>query len=150
MTKPALETRKPWPGVETARRRIMSANRRRDTGPELRLRSSLHRSGLRFRVDLPIPVPGRRPIRPDVVFTRPRVAIFLDGCFWHGCPEHGSIPKTNAAYWLSKIARNRERDHQTDRLLGEAGWVVVRIWEHESMEQATSRVFEALVARQSS
>jgi DNA mismatch endonuclease, patch repair protein len=149
MTQHALGGREPWPGVTAERRRIMAANRRRDTGPELRLRSSLHQRGLRFRVDLPIPVPGRRPIRPDVVFTRARVAVFLDGCFWHGCPEHGSAPKRNAAYWLPKIARNRERDDQADRLLEEAGWAVVRIWEHESVEQATSLVINVLADRHS-
>lgn len=147
MATPARGAREPWPGVTPERRRIMAANRRRDTAPELQLRSSLHERGLRFRVDLPIAVPGRRPIRPDVVFTRARVAVFLDGCFWHGCPEHGSAPKTNRAYWQPKIARNRERDDQADRLLTESGWVVVRIWEHESLEQATSLVIKALADR---
>lgn len=126
----------------------MAANRRRDTVPELQLRSSLHRRGLRFRVDLPVQVPGRRPIRPDVTFTRVRLAIFLDGCFWHGCPEHGSTPETNAAYWLPKLERNRERDRQADRLLTDAGWAVVRIWEHEPHQEAVRRVIEALAARE--
>lgn len=125
----------------------MAANRRRDTAPELRLRSALHRRGLRFRVDLPITVLGRRPIRPDIAFTRLRVAVFLDGCFWHGCPEHGSAPKANASYWLPKIARNRERDRQADRLLRDAGWTVVRIWEHEPVGDAAKRVIHALAGR---
>ena len=136
--------RDPWPGVPADRRRIMAANRRRDTSPELRLRSALHARGLRFRVDYPIRVPGRRPIRPDVVFTRARVAVFVDGCFWHGCPDHGTLPKSNAEYWVPKLARNRERDEQADRLLADAGWHVVRIWEHEKIQDATARVLAML------
>jgi len=127
----------------------MAANRRRDSAPELRLRSALHRHGLRFRVDFPIAVPSRRPIRPDIAFTRARVAVFLDGCFWHGCPEHGSVPKANTSYWLPKIARNRDRDREADRLLAAAGWLVVRIWEHESLEDAITLVMEGLAERSS-
>jgi DNA mismatch endonuclease (patch repair protein) len=144
MSDPQTRSRDPWPDVPPERRRIMAANRRRDTGPELRLRSSLHRDGLRFRVDYPIPVHGRRPIRPDVVFTRTQVAVFLDGCFWHGCPEHGSAPAANASYWAPKIARTRERDREADRLLSEAGWTVVRVWEHVPLGEATRLVHEAL------
>lgn len=118
----------------------MAANRRRDTLPERRLRSSIHRLGMRFRVDLPIRVPGRRPIRPDIVFTRARIAVFLDGCFWHGCPEHGSMPKSNQQYWAAKIERNRKRDAEADLLLEEAGWTVLRFWEHESPETAAATV----------
>jgi DNA mismatch endonuclease, patch repair protein len=143
-----METRRgprdPWPGVPAARRRIMAANRRRDTSPELLLRSALHRSGLRFRVDFPIPVPSRRPIRPDVVFTRCRLAVFLDGCFWHGCPVHGAPPRSNLSYWLPKIAATRARDARADQLLQEAGWTVVRIWEHDPVGAAVERVGEAL------
>jgi DNA mismatch endonuclease, patch repair protein len=122
----------------------MAANRRRDTGPELRLRSELHRTGLRFRVDMPIEVPGRRPIRPDIVFSRLRIAVFVDGCFWHGCPEHGAPPKSNTSYWIPKIAATRDRDRRADRLLAEEGWRVVRIWEHESLDDAVGLVREAL------
>lgn len=122
----------------------MAANRHRDTSPELALRSALHARGLRFRVDYPIRVPGRRPIRPDVVFTRARTAVFVDGCFWHSCPQHGTLPKSNEDYWLPKLARNRERDEQADRMLADAGWHVVRIWEHESVGDAIERVLEAL------
>jgi DNA mismatch endonuclease (patch repair protein) len=124
----------------------MAANQRRDTNPELRLRSRLHGLGYRFRVDFPIPVPGRRPVRPDIAFTRMRVAIFLDGCFWHGCPEHWSAPKSNVEYWIAKIERNRERDRQADFLLVEAGWLVVRIWEHEPLRTAAQRVIQAVEA----
>lgn len=118
----------------------MAANRRRDTGPELRLRSALHRVGLRFRVDMPIAVPGRRPIRPDIAFTGARVAVFVDGCFWHGCPEHGSTPKANSSYWVPKIAKTRQRDAETDELLRDAGWTVIRFWEHTQPAEAATIV----------
>src|SRR5436305_15111497 len=104
MKKPVFE------GVPDARRRIMTANRRRDTGPELAVRSALHARGLRFRVDLPVRPASGRPIRPDVVFTRQRLALFIDGCWWHGCPEHGTRAVTNADYWGPKIDANRERE----------------------------------------
>jgi DNA mismatch endonuclease (patch repair protein) len=122
----------------------MASNRHRDTSPELALRSLLHGLGLRFRVDYAIRLDGRRPIRADVVFTRQRVAVFVDGCFWHSCPLHGSQPKTNADYWRPKLQGNRERDDLYTRLLEEAGWRVVRIWEHEPAPEAAARVVEAL------
>ena len=125
-------SRDPWLGVPLSRRKIMAANRRRDTAPELKLRSDLHRRGLRFRVDYPIRIEGLRPIRPDIVFSSARVAVFVDGCFWHGCPEHGSAPRTNSSYWLSKLAQTRARDRRTSNVLREAGWTVVRIWEASS------------------
>jgi DNA mismatch endonuclease (patch repair protein) len=127
----------------------MASNRRRDTRPELRLRSLLHGLGRRFRVDYPISVPGRRPVRPDIAFTRLRIAVFVDGCFWHGCPQHWSPPKSNREYWTGKIARNQARDRLADRLLGEAGWIVIRIWEHEQPEQAAEPVLLALGRRES-
>src|ERR1700732_2927625 len=96
----------PWLGVPEVRREIMRANRRRDSAPERALRSALHRAGLRFRVDFPIRTPGARPVRPDVVFPARRIAVFVDGCFWHGCPEHGTWPATNEAYWMQKIQAN--------------------------------------------
>lgn len=138
------KAREPWPDVSPLRRRIMAANRRRDTNPELELRSALHRQGLRFRVDVPIPVPGRRPIRPDIAFTRARLAVFLDGCFWHGCPTHGSAPSANASYWCAKFARTKSRDEETNGLLRDAGWGVLRIWEHEPVESATKMVLATL------
>jgi DNA mismatch endonuclease (patch repair protein) len=95
-------------------------------------------------VDLPIVVPGRRPIRPDIVFTRRRIAVFIDGCFWHGCPEHGSQPQANAEYWGSKLRRNHERDEEADRLLAEAGWKVLRIWEHVAVREAESLVLRSV------
>jgi DNA mismatch endonuclease, patch repair protein len=125
----------------------MAANRRRDTAPELRIRSLLHASGLRFRVDRPIVVTGRRPIRPDIVFVRPRVAVFVDGCFWHRCPEHGSLPRSNRSYWQEKLARNVIRDRETDTRLTEAGWRVIRIWEHEDPVLASERVRQEVWSR---
>lgn len=122
----------------------MQSNRRRDTGPEKSLRSALHGLGLRFRVDLPIALEGRRPVRPDIVFTRSRVAIFVDGCFWHGCPEHFAAPRSNRTYWGPKIARNVERDSEVTAALTSSGWHVVRVWEHELLSVSTAAVLDAL------
>jgi DNA mismatch endonuclease (patch repair protein) len=108
------------------------------------IRSALHQQGLRFRKHA-IPLKGLR-CRADIVFPRERVAVFVDGCFWHGCPEHGRRPKTNPAYWDAKIARNAQRDSRNNALLQEAGWEVVRVWEHEPVETAAARI-EALVRR---
>ena len=124
----------------------MRANRRRDTAPEKRLRSALHRMGWRFRVDFPIQA-GERRVRPDIVFTRTRVAIFIDGCFWHSCPEHAQQPKSNAQYWESKLRRNVERDLQDTLSLERAGWDVVRIWEHEPIDKAVSAIQTILASR---
>jgi DNA mismatch endonuclease (patch repair protein) len=110
----------------------------RDTPPERALRSALHRLGLRFRVHVR-PVPGL-PRRADVIFPRARVAVFVDGCFWHGCPVHGTWPKANAEWWRAKIESNRARDADTDRRLTEAGWTVVRVWEHEDPDGAARQV----------
>jgi DNA mismatch endonuclease (patch repair protein) len=108
----------------------MRSNTSRDTKPELRLRRALHASGLRFIVDAPLPVPGVRR-RADAVFPRARVAVFMDGCFWHGCAIHFRPVNVNADYWNPKIKRNMERDRQTDAMLADLGWHAVRIWEHE-------------------
>lgn len=116
----------------------MSRLGQRDTAPELALRSELHRRGLRFRVDRR-PVPGIRT-RADVVFPSAQVAIYVDGCFWHGCPEHGTMPKANSGFWGPKLARNQERDREIDSALSAAGWTVVRIWEHEDPLDAADRV----------
>jgi DNA mismatch endonuclease (patch repair protein) len=123
----------------------MQANKGRDTKPELALRSAAHALGLRYRVSTrPLPAIRRTA---DMVFTRARVAVFMDGCFWHGCPEHHTKSATNAAYWAEKVRRNRERDAETDRLLTEAGWRVIRIWEHEDPCQAAVRVAEEIRGR---
>jgi DNA mismatch endonuclease (patch repair protein) len=120
----------------------MQGNRKRDTRPELALRSELHRRGLRYRIDAK-PLDGLR-CRADIVFRRQKVAVFVDGCFWHGCPEHGTSPRTNPSYWSAKIARNVERDRRNDAELGAAGWAVVRVWEHEAPANAADRISRLL------
>ncbi|MGQ2911093.1 very short patch repair endonuclease [Aeromicrobium sp.] len=116
----------------------MSRLARTDTAPELALRRELHSRGLRYRVQLH--VPGNRRRRIDIAFTRARVAVLVDGCYWHGCPEHGTRPRTNREWWDWKIQRNRDRDTDTNRLLDEAGWTVVRVWEHEDPAAAADRI----------
>ncbi|MCJ1696094.1 very short patch repair endonuclease [Rathayibacter caricis] len=129
------------PGVT----RSMRANRSRDTKPELALRKILHSRGLRYRVDH-APIHGVRR-RADVVFTRLRIAVFVDGCFWHGCPEHATVPKSNADYWVPKLQRNIERDRETDAVLMSQGWSVLRIWEHVPSAEAADRVAAEAVRR---
>ena len=121
-----------------AARSTMKANRRRDTGPELAVRRALHARGMRYRVDHPLPFDRRR--RADIAFTRAKVAVFIDGCFWHGCPMHGTTPRTNTAFWVEKIARNRARDNDTTNRLEADGWVVLRFWEHEEAASVASSV----------
>ncbi len=118
----------------------MKANRSRDTGPELRLRKALHQAGYRYRIDFGVPVIGRGPIKVDVAFTRRRVAVFVDGCFWHGCHEHRTIPTSNVEYWKPKLERNAERDREVSALLEAAGWFVIRVWEHEDVESAVKKI----------
>jgi DNA mismatch endonuclease, patch repair protein len=120
----------------------MRQNRRRDSGPEIALRSALHRQGLRFKVDFPIRAGGRL-IRPDVVFTRARLAVFVDGCFWHCCPNHGNLPRANTAYWQPKLARNVARDLEVNAALSLDDWFVLRIWEHEDIDSVAGRVIDA-------
>ena len=108
---------------------------RRSTSPELAIRRELHRRGLRFRIDL-AGVPGR----PDIAFTRARVAVFVDGCFWHRCPEHGTMPRNNAKWWQAKFDRNVARDQAKDAALAALGWLVVHVWEHEAVADAADRI----------
>ncbi|GAA3794270.1 very short patch repair endonuclease [Sphaerisporangium flaviroseum] len=118
----------------------MQANKGRDTKPELALRSAVHALGLRYRVSVrPLPEVRRTA---DLVFTKAKLAVFLDGCFWHGCPDHHTKSATNAAYWAEKIVRNRERDAETDRKLTEAGWQIMRVWEHENPKEAAVHIAE--------
>ena len=124
----------------------MRRNPRRNTRPELVVRSELHRRGLRFRKDLPLRVPGR-VVRPDVVFTRARLAVFIDGCFWHRCPEHGNVPTANGDYWRPKLERNIARDRAVDAALSEAGWRVLRAWEHEPPSEVADRILAVLVGQ---
>lgn len=121
----------------------MRANRRRDTKPELALRSAAHAMGARYRVDYLIRVPGLR-VHPDLVFTRRRVAVFVDGCFWHRCPEHATNPRANADYWGPKLLRNVERDREVDSALAAEGWIVLRIWEHEAALTAARRILSVI------
>lgn len=123
----------------------MSRQRARDTRPELDLRSHLHAQGFRYRVHRrPLPAIRRAA---DLVFLGPRVAVFVDGCFWHVCPQHASWPQRNAVWWRSKLEGNRARDRETDEILTRAGWAVVRVWEHERPDEAAARVAAAVRAR---
>lgn len=124
---------------DAATRRAMQGNRRTDTGPEMALRRVLHALGLRYRKDRVIQA-GALKVKADVVFPRQRVAVFVDGCYWHGCPEHCRMPARNANYWNAKIARNRARDERVTRELQAAGWHVLRVWEHENALAAAERV----------
>lgn len=130
------------PASSPAALRRMQSARQRDTEPEVALRSALHRRGLRFFVNR-APVPTMRR-RADIVFPRHRVAVYVDGCFWHGCPIHGTSPKANAEWWRKKIDHNRQRDEDTNRALQAAGWTVMRVWEHEDADAAADKVVAAI------
>lgn len=114
------------------------------TRPEVLLRKELHGRGLRYRVDFSLLAVGLARRRADLVFPRHRVAVFVDGCFWHSCPEHRTSPKSNSSWWGTKLATNVARDRETDNRLVEAGWTVIRVWEHEAVDVAADRV-EAVV-----
>jgi DNA mismatch endonuclease (patch repair protein) len=122
----------------------MQRQARRDTAPELALRRALYRLGLRYRVDVS-PIPGMRS-RADIVFAPRHVAVFVDGCFWHSCPDHGTIPKSNRDWWTRKLRANTERDRDIDKRLRTAGWHVIRVWEHEDAE-GVARKIEPIVRR---
>jgi len=122
----------------------MRANRRTDTKPELALRYALHRLGYRYRKDYRLDLASGRRVRPDIAFTARKVAVFVDGCFWHACPEHGSKPRANEWYWGPKLIKNVERDRVNDAALILAGWTVVRLWEHVPLDEAVATVVAAL------
>jgi DNA mismatch endonuclease, patch repair protein len=124
-------------------RKVMQSNRKRDTRPEVAVRRAAHALGLRYRVAAR-PLPGHR-WTADLVFSRARVAVFVDGCFWHACPEHFSPPRTNSSYWGPKIERNQARDAAADSALAAHGWTSLRVWEHERPEDAASRIAAAVV-----
>ncbi|NLU63936.1 very short patch repair endonuclease [Rhodococcus sp. HNM0563] len=130
------------PPTDARTRARMSRQRRRDTAPEIALRRELHRRGLRFFVDRS-PIAGMRR-RADLVFPRRHVAVYVDGCFWHRCPLHATAPKNNAEWWDAKLAANVRRDRDTDARLTDAGWTVVRVWEHEDATTAADRVQRSL------
>jgi DNA mismatch endonuclease (patch repair protein) len=145
---PVPQPRRAYPAPSSPGRSAnMKANRRADTKPELALRRALHGLGYRFRKDHRLDLAGGVRVRPDIVFTARRVAVFVDGCFWHCCPDHGSQPASNSWYWEPKLRRNVERDRAADAALGEAGWTVIRLWEHESLDAAIAAVASALPPR---
>lgn len=123
----------------------MATLARRDTLPELALRRELHRRGLRYRVQMKVPGNRRRTI--DIAFPRVRLAVYVDGCFWHGCPDHHVRPRANTEWWGWKIERNQDRDRDTDRELQEAGWEPLRVWEHEPVQEAADQVVAAYQRR---
>ncbi|WP_131103155.1 very short patch repair endonuclease [Ornithinimicrobium sufpigmenti] len=138
------KSRESW-ATSPAVRRSMRSNKQRDTAPELALRRAVHGLGLRYRVDYRLPLPGATR-RADLAFTRVKVAVFLDGCFWHGCPEHFTVARANAEYWAGKAMRNVERDRDTDLRLAGVGWISMRVWEHTDPAEAAERV--AVVVRE--
>lgn len=141
MGPPAAESWASTPAV----RRSMQGNRRRDTKPEVAVRRLVHAAGLRYRVDFkPLKLLNRRA---DMVFPRLKIAVFVDGCFWHGCPKHHTVAESNAVYWAEKVRRNQQRDRHTDQVLESDGWVVLRAWEHEPPEDVAERVIDAVRAR---
>src|SRR5882757_174569 len=125
----------------------MQSNKGRDTQPEVALRSAVHALGLRYRVSMR-PLKGLRRTA-DLVFTRAKVAVFLDGCFWHGCPEHHRPAKRNSDFWTNKINGNRARDAETDRLLREAGWESIRVWEHQDPSESAAHIARVVQERTS-
>ncbi|NJD28341.1 MAG: very short patch repair endonuclease [Chloroflexi bacterium] len=141
-------TLKSPPASSSRARAVMRGNRRRDTSLERRVRSRLHATGLRYRVDYRVDCEGSR-VHVDIAFTRRRIAVFVDGCFWHGCDRHPRSPKTNLDYWIPKIDRNRARDATNTIALRQAGWTVIRGWEHEPVDQIADRVICAVVNQSS-
>ncbi len=125
--------------------RRMQRVRQKNTSAESALRSGLHALGLRYRIQVPLLTKPRRV--SDIMFAGPRVAVFVDGCFWHGCPEHATWPKQNAEFWRTKIVANQARDRDTDIRLRADGWEVVRIWAHEAPKEAALRIAEIVLAR---
>lgn len=122
----------------------MRANRGKDTGPEMAVRRELHRRGARYRTNMRIDLGEGRRVRPDVVFTAARVAVFVDGCFWHGCRAHRSLPTRNGEFWRKKIDATRRRDARNDEWLVSEGWRVVRLWEHVPVADAADAVLHAV------
>lgn len=124
---------------------VMKGNRKVGSKPETQLRSLLHGLGYRFRKNFSIHA-GELRVKPDVVFTKKRLAVFVDGCFWHRCPIHGTEPSVNTSYWEPKLTRNVDRDRRVDEALSGAGWRVIRIWEHEPVDEAALAIANALGA----
>lgn len=125
--------------------RRLSQLQRRDTAPELAVRRLLHAAGYRYRVAFPVPGQRRRTI--DIAFAGQRLAIFIDGCFWHGCPAHGTSPRSNSEWWQQKLSANRARDRSTEALLAHIGWSYLRFWEHEDPDRVAQAVADWLAHR---
>ncbi|MFJ3552050.1 very short patch repair endonuclease [Streptomyces sp. NPDC090114] len=123
----------------------MSRQGSRDTAPEVAVRRLLHAAGLRYRVNVPVPGMARRTI--DIVFPKAKIAVFMDGCFWHGCPQHATSPKSNAEWWRAKLDKNMARDVETTEHLRTAGWTVLRYWEHEAPNVVAHEVHSAVLRR---
>lgn len=133
-----MENQANWE-ANTRTRSVMRGNKRRDTLPELRVRRLIHSAGLRYRIDYP-PIPSNKRLRADIVFPRLRIAVFIDGCFWHGCPDHYVASRSNTSYWDAKIKNNKQRDDRTNRILKTAGWTVLRFWAHTPAEEAATQI----------
>ena len=140
---PSTSAKTPKASSAEARRR-MQGTKRTGTHCELALRTALRTRGLRFKTDWPIPGTRRRA---DVAFVRSKVAVFVDGCFWHACPRHATWPKNNAAWWRAKIETNVRRDRATERFLRAGGWVVLRFWEHAPVQIAARKIDAAMLKR---
>lgn len=123
----------------------MQRVRQKNTSAESALRRELHACGLRYRIHVPVLTKSRRVA--DIAFSGLRIVVFVDGCFWHGCPEHGTWPKQNAEFWRAKILANQVRDRDTDARLRADGWKVVRVWAHEAPHVAASRIAKMVRAR---
>lgn len=128
--------------IPLTRSEIMKRVKNKDSDAELALRSALHAEGLRFRVHRRV-----EGVTVDIVFPGPKVAVFVDGCFWHGCPEHATFPKSNQDYWLPKLAENKKRDERQSNRLRESGWDVIRVWEHEDPKLATEKIARIVRSR---
>jgi DNA mismatch endonuclease, patch repair protein len=130
-----------WPSLVPSSPAVsarMSRFPRRDTKPEVALRRHLHARGMRYRVNFPVPGLARRTI--DIAFSRTKIAIFVDGCYWHGCPSHGRVPRSNREWWIEKLRRNQARDLQTAAHLRALGWKVIRFWEHQDSQEVADVV----------
>lgn len=134
-----METRPPTDEATSSR---MSRQRTKDTDPEVELRRAIRRLGLGYRIEYPLPGIPRR--RCDIAFVGARIAVFVDGCFWHSCPDHATLPTRNARWWAAKLETNVSRDRDTNAHLRELGWLSVRVWEHEVPAEAARRIAEVV------
>jgi DNA mismatch endonuclease (patch repair protein) len=141
-----MDTPYPHPTSDAARA-VMRANRKKNTRPEVAVRRALHAKGFRYRIHLPVRAEGKS-VRADIVFPKQKLAVFIDGCFWHSCPVHGNSPRVNTGYWIPKLERNKARDTEVNARLARSGWRVLRIWEHVSADEAVEEIAAAWRAAQ--